>query len=263
MTDAGPALLSVVTVVRNDPTGLAATEESLRRALQVDASADNRVEWIIVDGSDSPVPPSTLQGLATRFVPQPPAGIFEAMNLGLSEASGEWIYFLNAGDALADNEALNRLLGALGRTQRSWGFARVRFFDSQGRAISEPAWEYARQRQARFARGRFPPHQGTVVKTDVLRGIGGFDTRFRITADYHAALRLSLIGDPEIWPWTLADFTQGGASSAHWRQALREMHQARREVFSPRGWSAVVEHTDTIAQFLSSAVARVPTSMRR
>lgn len=264
MSDVSPVLLSVVTVVRNDPAGLASTEESLRRALQTDSSPGDRIEWIVVDGSDSsPVPRPSLQGISTSFVMEPPTGIFEAMNRGLCEASGEWIYFLNAGDALADDRALSRLLEALGGTQRSWGFARVGFFDPQGRAIREPDWDYARHRKAQFARGRFPPHQGTVVRTEVLRKAGGFDTRFRIAADYHAALRLSSISEPEIWPWALAHFTQGGTSSTHWRQALREMHKARREVLSPRGWSAVVEHKDTITQFMSSAAAHVPTSMRR
>lgn len=262
MTEAAIPLLSVVTVVRNDAAGLDRTRESLQGAVDSGGESGTEVEWVVVDGSDRPVDPPILAGCAATTVVEPPRGIFEAMNRGLSEARGTWIYFLNAGDTLTDQGALRRLLEALRGTSQTWGFARVSFRDPGGAPLDEAAWNYNEHRRALFARGHFPPHQGTVVRTDQLRSIDGFDTRFRVTADYHAALRLSALSEPELWPWTLAEFRQGGASSSQWRQALREMHTARREVFRPHGWTAVLEMKDTIHQLARSVAVHLPTSMR-
>ena len=262
MTEATTPLLSVVTVVRNDPAGLERTRESLERNIAPSDGSGDQVEWIVIDGSDSPATTEPMVGCTSRTVLDPPRGIFEAMNRGLSEACGSWVYFLNAGDTLADDRALSRLLEALRKATGLWGFARVNFHDARGGLLKEPAWDYDHHRRALFAQGHFPPHQGTVVRTDVLRYIEGFDTKFRVTADYHAALRLSSMSEPELWDWPLAEFQQGGTSSSQWKQALREMHVARREVFRPRGWAAFLEMKDTVRQLARSVAARVPTNIR-
>ena len=105
-----PPLLSVVTVVRDDPAGLVRTSDSFRASIASIPTLADRVEWIVVDGSYPPAAPITIPGIRNLRVQQPPRGIFEAMNEGLDHANGTWIYFLNAGDIWADNFALKRLL---------------------------------------------------------------------------------------------------------------------------------------------------------
>ena len=262
MTDGRAPLLTVVTVVKNDPAGLRRTRCSLDNAVKSDRTLSSKLEWIVIDGSEPASPPEPLAGVRSRWLQEPPHGIFEAMNKGLREAVGSWIYFLNAGDQVVEPAALRQLFAVLEETNASWGFARVRFLDTRGGALNEPSWSYQEHRQAMFSRGHFPPHQGTVVRTHALRSLNGFDTRFRITADYHALLKLARDSDPTIWPWTLAEFQQGGTSTTQWQQALREMHRARREIFQPRGKSAFTEYLHSTNQWLRSFVAHVPVRVR-
>ena len=242
MTATPRPTLTIVTVVRDDDTGLEQTRASLAANLGEFTSEDlTELQWVVIDSSDPPLSAPELHLITQSSFWQPPEGIYEAMNMGLDEAHGSWVYFLNAGDTLSDAKALKTLLTGLHTTSAPWGFARVVFRNARGQVLEEPPWDYQSHRDRLFASGRFPPHQGTIVSTDLLRSLGGFDVTYRVVADYHAAIRLSTIADPEIWTWPLAEFEQGGSSSTNWQQAHREMHRARKEVFQPTGLRAIVE----------------------
>ena len=117
-------------------------------------------------------------------------------------------------------------------------------------------FDYAREKAALFARGRFPPHQGTVCRTATLRDLGGFDTTYRITADYALFLRVSTIADPVEIDEVIAVFAEGGLSSVSWQESLREFHRARVEVLRPRGPDRVRERLESAMQYGRMRAAR-------
>ncbi len=64
-----------------------------------------------------------------RILEQPDTGIYEGMNQAASAARGEYLYFLNCGDAFASDQALARaaeeIRGCLGRADCELGSART------------------------------------------------------------------------------------------------------------------------------------------
>lgn len=237
------AWLTVVTVVKDDPDGLARTVASL-------ASNDLAgVEHVVVDGSAAPVPASALAATAAACVRQEPRGVYAAMNAGLEAARGAFAWFLNAGDEVAADDVLARLRAPL--RDATWAHAPVVVIGRDGRTVQTPPWSYAAERKRHFARGRFPAHQGTIASVAALRALGGFDTSYRICADYKAALGLSSLADPVELAFPIARFREGGISTVDWRRSVAEFHRARRETFRPRGWQAVVEHWYTRRQWIA------------
>ncbi len=245
--------LTVVSVVKDDPKGLAATLSSLA---QQDLAG---VEYVVVDGSAdrnavpdaltaSPVPP--------RYSWERPRGIYPAMNSGLDEATGAFIFYANAGDTLLP-DVLARVRPRLEATTAEWGYGRVGFRSPVGsRIVPEPAWSYPVERRHHFARRRFPPHQGTFMRTRELRRQGGFDESFRLTADYLAALRASVASEPVILDEMIAVFETGGASSTAWREGLREFHRARLVALNLRGMARLHEQMHTTSTWVRTAVYR-------
>jgi hypothetical protein len=238
--------LSIITVVKDDRPGFVRTMESLRPQ---DLSG---VELIVLDGSlDAGAIPGVLTGypaVAATYRWEAPKGIYPAMNSALALANGTYAYFLNAGDRLHSDDALagvRELVDALGP---DWLFAQVCFIDQTGNETTPPPFDYEREKYACFARGRFPPHQGVIARTSLLKDLGGFDTSYRVAADYALMLRLALHADPAESPIVLADFHKGGLSSIAWRQARAEFHRARREILTPRGYAAVREHANYLRE---------------
>ena len=100
--------LSIITVVKDAPIDFARTLESLR------TQNLEGVEYLVIDSStDSAVIPRTLEqsGILFSYHWCEPAGIYAAMNIGLSKAMGTYVYFLNAGDELLP-EVLTQVLTA-------------------------------------------------------------------------------------------------------------------------------------------------------
>ena len=114
---------TVVTICRNALAGLRRTVETVlgQRYLAL--------EYWIVDGASTDGTVEYLRGLDARRVSvlsEPDRGISDAMNKGLSLASGEWVAFLHAGDEY--------LPGAIRCTRRDP--QRIRHFTHHKRVIS-------------------------------------------------------------------------------------------------------------------------------
>lgn len=239
------AWLSIVTVVKDDPDGFARTCASL-------AEQDlSEVEWIVVDGSsDRESIPALLarsDSPSAVYRHEAPRGIYAAMNSALEAASGDSIYFLNAGDALASPAVLALVRETLG--DATWAFGPVEIEDVSGSVVVTPRWDYASERRRGFSRGLFPAHQGTFTRTSALRGIGGFDTSYRVAADYAVALRLALLATPVELPFVIARFREGGTSTVQWQKSFQEFHRARREILKPSGTAALREKWETARHY--------------
>lgn len=249
-------LLSVVTVVKDDGIGLQRTLTSLGTPQSL---TRDDVEWLVVDGSrDRGLVPKILDrsGWTPRYIWSPPTGVYPAMNVGLAEASGHYVMFLNSGDECASPSSLTTITQHLRRSDPLWMYGEVCFVDADGGETIPPPFDYRREKEALFARGRFPPHQGTIAKRDALVDLGGFDTTFQIAADYAVALRMSQLADPLELSFTIAKFHTGGLSTTQWHRSAVEFHRARLQVLQPSGLDRVQEAFATTTQFAKLAVGR-------
>lgn len=243
-----PPWLTIATVVKDDAAGLERTLASL-------ASQDPAgVELVVVDSSaDREVVPAAIRagfsGTSVHYCWSTPSGIYPAMNQALDSATGDYVYFLNAGDELAESTVLARVRRAVAGTDAVWAFGPVEILERSGARVVTPPWDYEWEKRALFSRGHFPAHQGTFARREVLAALGGFDTAYRISADYAIFLHLSLVGDPVVLPFVIARFHEGGMSTRGWKASFAEFHRARREILAPVGGAALRERWETARHF--------------
>jgi len=236
--------LSVITVVKDDAKGFA------RTAASVSQQNLEGVEYIVVDSStERQDVPAMLESvdLTAKYSWQEPRGIYPAMNAGLQAATGDFVYFANAGDTFFRPDVLSRTRPLV--QSRDWAFGPVEIIERDGHHVFTPSWEYSVERASGFSRGFFPAHQGTFAKRSLVASWGGFDARYSIAADYAMALRLSQASDPVVLPFVVATFREGGASTVGWQESFRQFHAARREILAPTGASAAREQWNTGLHF--------------
>lgn len=98
--------ISIITVCYNAAQTI---ESTLNSALN--QTYPNK-EIVVVDGLSNDGTVEIVKKFASRiskWVSEKDKGIYDAMNKGAKIASGDWIYFLNAGDVFYNNEVLSQI----------------------------------------------------------------------------------------------------------------------------------------------------------
>lgn len=95
--------LTIVTINRNNKHGLRKTIESVVNQTFTD------FEYIIIDGASTDNSVDIIREYAdkiTYWISEPDKGIYNAMNKGILNASGEYLLMLNSGDYLTSPEVI-------------------------------------------------------------------------------------------------------------------------------------------------------------
>ena len=102
--------LSIITITYN-------AEQYLERTIQsIINQSDQDFEYIIIDGKSKD---GTLQiaekykSRVNKLISEPDKGLYDAMNKGLKNASGDFVWFMNAGDEINDNQAVEKIYKAI------------------------------------------------------------------------------------------------------------------------------------------------------
>ena len=249
-----------MTVVKDDPRGLEATLDSLQQQNLTD------VEYIVIDGSRDRtsvadhVNSRGIENSAVQWVE--PEGIYAAMNQGVQVSSGEYIYFANAGDTFVSPNVLANIHEVIAQKAPDWLMGPIEIREQSGRIVTSPQWDFAAEQSRLFARGLFAPHQGTFVRTSVLRNLGGFDTIYEIAADYALFLKLTQTSAPAVVDFPIARFSEGGASTINWKKSFGEFHRARREILTPTGLQSVREYSDTVEHYSKVGIVKTLRALR-
>jgi glycosyltransferase involved in cell wall biosynthesis len=178
---------SIITVSRN-------AAHHITKCLQSVADQTyEAVEHIVIDGAST----DGTQALVarhgkrvTRFVSEPDEGIYDAMNKGLRLSSQDYILFLGADDYLMDGQVIEDVAAFLereGRPDMIYGSIEVRQTGVPP-IIHHPR---APAEALDLMICGCLPHQATFARRDVFfGGVGLFDTRYKVHADYDWFLRV-------------------------------------------------------------------------
>lgn len=178
-------LFSIITVTYNAASTIPATLASVKEQTCL------LYEYIVIDGAstDNTVEIARNSGIEPMtLISEPDKGIYDAMNKGLGVAKGDYVIFLNAGDAfhspgilqlIADSVMDNDYPGiAYGQTQIV-DFDRKRIGDRHLTAPSVLTLDS-------FKNGMVVCHQAFVV---LRKLVDNFDTRYKFSADYEWCIR--------------------------------------------------------------------------
>lgn len=102
-----PVTISIITVCYNAERVI---EKTVRSVIEQTYA---HLEYLIIDGASTDgtealVRPYAEQGVL-QWYSEPDQGIYDAMNKGVRKASGDYLYFLNAGDVLFDSGVMERM----------------------------------------------------------------------------------------------------------------------------------------------------------
>lgn len=168
--------LTIVTITKDDPVGLGRTLASARAWREFPG-----VEQVVVFAGDA-IPDGIPE--AVGVVRQASVGIARAFNEGLASARGEWIWFVNSGDAIHEELSPAWLSTLTRRTQADVVTGALLYDDErEPRPPPPPSCQWPMLHS-------WPAHPATLVRRRALVAIGGFDPRWSICMDFDLWHRL-------------------------------------------------------------------------
>lgn len=202
------ALVSVITVTRNDLKGL---ELTVRSVLEQTYPA---IEHLVIDGASDDGSVEFLTGLThARTLSEPDRGIYDAMNKGLARATGDVLVFMNSGDQFCDSNTVEYVMSHWPIRTSAWGFGAMRYVDAERKPIAGDVQAPFKLRRMELGMS-FVPHQAMFISRSLASEIGEFDERFGVAADQEWALRAAYREQPATWIVFMVDFLAGGAHSS-------------------------------------------------
>lgn len=193
----------------------------------VAAQTWNQREHIVIDGASTDLTFEILQQHRSQLavlVSENDRGIYDALNKGIACASGDVIGFLHADDLYAHPDVLSHVAAAFSDPAVSAVYGDLQYVRQADVRHIVRHWQSTPFSVQCLTRGWMPPHPTLYVRRNWYERIGGFDTSYRISADYLSILKLFSAPDfnPKYLPEVMIKMRLGGASNRSFSNVLKK-----------------------------------------
>lgn len=189
--------VSLITVTFNGAATIRTAIDSVLSQRGVD------IEYIIVDGGSSDGTVDIIKELEVRsselrngetgntfelkWISEPDDGMYDAINKGISMATGDVVGNLNADDAFESSDTLASIVGAFS-DDIDCVYADVRFvkgdLETNVRRYRAKHW-----RPWMHSWGYMPPHPSVYIRRGLFAKLGGYRLGYEISADFELLVR--------------------------------------------------------------------------
>ena len=229
---------TVITITYN---AAKVVEKTLRSVLEQDYED---VEHLIIDGASTD---GTLRlveqykkqsdesgnGHKVIVKSEPDQGIYDAMNKGLTQAMGDYIVFMNAGDFFPSADTLKEIARRCRLNELPSAELPAVLYGNTNVVDDEGNFLYPRRLQPpaqltsqSFRKGMLVCHQAFYARTDIAKNIQ-YDMHYRYSADVDWCIRVMREGERAALPlcntnMVVVNYTEEGATTRHHRKSLME-----------------------------------------
>ena len=216
--------ISVITATYN----AGATLSDCLRSVAAQSHPD--VEHWVIDGGSTDGSQAIVEahrGRIAGFISEPDQGIYDALNKGISRSTGDAIGFLHADDVYGSDDVLARVAEAFADPGVDAVYGDLTYVDRTDVSKVIRYWKAGTCSRERLARGWMPPHPTFYVRRSAYERHGGFDTRYRIAADYDSIVRLLFVAGlrTAYIPRVLVRMRVGGVSNRSVRTIARKSRE--------------------------------------
>ena len=183
------------------------------------------VEYIIIDGGSKDGTLDIINRYKTHIhtvISEPDKGLYDAMNKGIRVATGDYICFLNAGDALHEDDTLLLMVHSItGEVLPDVLYGETQLVDEEGhfvrmRRLSAPeqlTWKS-------FQKGMLVCHQAFFARRELAEP---YDLHYRFSADFDWCIRIMkksrILHNTHL---TLIDYLNEGMTTRNHKASLKE-----------------------------------------
>ncbi|WP_348799461.1 glycosyltransferase family 2 protein [Flavobacterium adhaerens] len=179
--------ISIITVCYNSASTLETT------ILSVANQSYKNVEYIIIDGNSKDATLEIIkkqEDKITKWVSEPDKGLYDAMNKGISMASGDLIGILNSDDTFNSKTVLQEIADFHKNNIIDASVGNIIQHKENGKIVRLYSSKYWSPEKLKI--GFMPPHPSIFFKKELFDKFGNYELGFKIGADYELITRFFL-----------------------------------------------------------------------
>lgn len=214
----GTTKISIITIVYNNVRDIEYT------LLSVLNQSYSPIEYIVVDGASTDGTLEVINRYNDRIdtiISEKDKGIYDAMNKGLAQATGDYVLFLNSGDELYDKETIRCIVEKGGNADIIYG--ETKLIDEKRHIIADRRHKApAHFDWKSFRYGMNICHQAIYIKRDIA---APYDLNYQLSADIDWVIRAAKKAkSTQHVGCYVAKYLVGGMSQKRHRQSLKERY---------------------------------------
>jgi len=176
--------ITVITVCRN---AVSTIESSI---LSFTGQDYGDLEYIVIDGGSSDGTTEIIGRYLSHisyFVSEPDQGIYDAINKGIKQATGDVIGLLHANDCFAASDILSKVAQTMQEKKTDAVYGNLIFYNAKGTIVRR--WKSKAYNRLLLELGWMPPHPALYIRKEIYNRCGAYRLDYGTAADYELILR--------------------------------------------------------------------------
>lgn len=222
-------LFSIITVTYN------ASKWLERTVLSVLSQSYPQVEYIVIDGGSTDGTVDIIKQYEAGisfWISEPDKGLYDAMNKGLEHATGDYVWFMNAGDTLHTSDTLQNIVKSLKKNVSLPGviYGDTMLIDEKGRSMGLRRLRPPKKLTWKsFKMGMMVCHQSFIAKREIAPL---YDVSYKLVSDYDWTIQcLKKAEYVHNTNMVLSDFLEEGLSSVNRKRSLEERYEVMKKYY--------------------------------
>lgn len=217
--------ISIITAVFN-------RVDTVERAINsIKNQSYKNVELVVIDGMSSDGSSELLQTILSEndvYINEADDGIYDALNKGIKNSTGDIIAFLHSDDFYENDDVLKKVADIFYINKVDIVYGDAAFFAPDDVDDISRVYKSDNLSLSNLSRGKMPAHPSIFINSEIYNRLGHFKTSYKIAADYEFLCRMmSSLEVRSIYLQVIFVKMQLGGISTH---GLRSLYNLNKEV---------------------------------
>lgn len=181
--------VSIITVLLDN-------KKYIKDAIESVLSQDYKnIEYLIIDGDSKDGSVEIIESFKDKihvFISEKDEGVYDALNKGISKASGDIIGLLHSDDFFDHPKVISNIVHEFLKEKVDAVYGDLRYIGNTEKSEIVRIWKAGSYKPNYFYKGWMPPHPTFYVRREVYQKFGSFNTQLKFAADYELMLRFIL-----------------------------------------------------------------------
>ncbi len=212
--------VSIITVTKNSEKYLSDCINSVRRQNFKD------IEYIVIDGQSTDTTLDIIRKNENHidyWISEADRGMYDAINKGISLATGDIIGILNSDDMFASADSVRSIVDCFETTGTDSVYGDLVYVDAQNTQKILRYWKGGAYKRSRFRYGWMPAHPTFYMKRELVEKYGLYENHYYTAADYEFMARYLFLHkvSAQYIDTMLIKMRSGGISNVTFKSRIR------------------------------------------